>query len=138
VAIGDNDLATHLFELATDPALLFHQIFNIFRSWCAGLWVSRRYEELRELLYPHRFAEGLRGAYVQAFAGLLANDSRRVEQGVRDICRYEQSIWQTSGWQRGVGLINFGAVAVLRLAHAGRLQVKASGASLPAPLIRPR
>ncbi|MBI3179541.1 MAG: hypothetical protein HYZ27_07750, partial [Deltaproteobacteria bacterium] len=85
VATGNPVAARELFLLATDPSLFFHQIFNVFRLWCLGLYLDRRHAELRELLRLHRYALGLRGGYVEAFVGLVRGDGPQVAAGIKAI-----------------------------------------------------
>ncbi len=134
VALGDAELAMTLFEVATDPGLYFHQIFNVFRVWCLGLFLGGRERELRELLRLHQFAEGLRGGYVHVFIGLLTRDSKRVSLGIKDITKHEWELWQDPSLTRGAGVINLGAVALSRLARTIGVVPPAEVPTVPAML----
>jgi hypothetical protein len=134
VALGDNALARELFELVTDPTLFFHEIFNIFRIWCLGLYLEGRTSELRELLRLHQFAPGLRGAYGETFMGLLLSDEQRVARGIRMIIRYEWEIWQSPSLVRGFGIINLAAIALVRMARDRQMRVGVSGPTIPREL----
>jgi hypothetical protein len=131
VALGDDRLAGELFGLVTDPGLFFHQIFNVFRVWCVGLYLGNRVAELRALLGLHQYSEGLRGAYVQTFLGLLARDQKRVTTGLKDLTRHEWEIWLDPSLERGAGIVNVGAVALRRLALARGLGVRVPGPTVP-------
>ncbi len=135
VALADEARAASLFALATDPALFFHQIFNVFRVWCLGLYLAGRRRELGELLRLHQFATGLRGGYAQVFIGLLTDEVVRVEQGLRAIAKHEWELWQDPALVRGAGVVNLGSVALMRLARARRLQVDAPGPTVPPELL---
>lgn len=135
VALGDLDLAREIFALATDENLYFHQIFNVFRVWCLGLYLHDRHKHLRELLRLHQFAEGLRGGYGNAFIGLLTRDRRRVAVGLKDITRHEWELWQDPNLVRGAGVINLGAVALSRLAYEAGMEVPLPGPTVPPELL---
>jgi hypothetical protein len=134
-ALGDLDLVRELFEVATDPSLFFHQIFNVFRVWCLGLYVGGEVRDLRELLRIHQFAPGLRGGYVQAFIGLALGERERVTAGLQAIAKHEWEMWQDPGLVRGAGVINLGAVAITRLARERGLAVRLPGPTVPDLLI---
>ena len=135
IAVGRLDLATELFEGVTHPNLFFHEIFNVFRIWCAGLWLKGEVESLSRLLSRYEFAEGLRGGYVQGFMGLLENDPDKVSQGLKDICRHEIELWQDPSLNRGLGVVNLGAVGLARLALDAGLRVAIPGNTVPDELI---
>jgi hypothetical protein len=135
VAVGDAKLAIDLFELATDPGLFFHQIFNIFRVWCLGLYLERRTTELKELLRVHQYASGLRGGYVQTFIGLVTGDAAKVTSGLKAIVRDEWEIWQDAAVVRGAGVVNLGAVALARLAFERRMSIRLPGVTVPEELV---
>ncbi|MCK5688841.1 hypothetical protein KAI87_06200, partial [Myxococcota bacterium] len=94
VAMGDKEKAKALFEVVSEPSLFFHQIFNVFRVWCMGLYLVGQERELRELLRHHQYADGLRGGYVQSYIGLLMGDSGRVQRGINTIVKYEWEMWK--------------------------------------------
>lgn len=135
VAIGDTDLAIELFETAADPGLFFHQIFNVFRVWCLGLFLTGRERDLREMLRLHQFAEDLRGGYGHAFIGLVTRDPKRVTLGINDITKHEWELWQDPNLIRGAGVVNLGAVALSRLALTIGMVPPAAVPTVPAPLI---
>ncbi len=135
VAMGDLQAARELFLLATDPGLFFHQIFNVFRLWCLGLYLERRHDELSELLRLHRYALGLRGGYVEAFAGLLRRDGAQVAAGLKAIVKHEWELWQAASAVRGVGVVNVGAAALARLAAERGLRLRPPGHTVPAELL---
>ena len=134
-ALGAHAQAVALFELATHPRLLMHEIFHVFRLWCGGLYVTGRHEELRRLLRVHRYAEGLRGAYVEAFSGLLRADPRRVAKAVVDIARREWQIWQDPRHIRGLGVVNLAAAAIVGLAAQRGLRVAVAVPTVPVELV---
>ena len=135
VAIGDLQLAIDLFELATDPGLFFHQIFNVFRVWCLGLYLEKRTTELKELLRLHQYASGLRGGYVQTFIGLMTGEAARVAFGLKAIVQHEWEIWQDPAQVRGAGVVNLGAAALARLALQRHISVRLPGDTVPQELI---
>jgi len=135
VALGDDALAVQLFQLATDPGLFFHDIFNVFRVWCAGLYLTGQLSELRELLRIHQYAEGLRAGYVQCFFGLLNGEAKRIEDGLKIIVRDEWNGWQKASRTRGAGVINLTAAAVIRWARDRGLRVQAPSATVPQELV---
>ncbi|MED5463860.1 MAG: hypothetical protein VX699_04330, partial [Myxococcota bacterium] len=79
VALGEWELARDLFELVCEPDLYFHHIFEVFRCWCLGLFLSDRKGELKELLDEHQFSEGLRDGYSRCFRGLVESDEAGVQ-----------------------------------------------------------
>ncbi len=133
VALGNLPLGLELFRIASDPGLFFHQIFNIFRVWCLGLYLEGRHLELKELLRIHQYAPGLRGGYAQTYLGLLANDAVNLRAGLVAIVRDEWEMWRDASAVRGAGVVNLGALALLRLAHERGMSV-----SLPAATVPPR
>ena len=135
ISIGRLNLAKDLFQGVTHPDLFFHEIFNVFRIWCAGLWIHGETKALSHLLDRYEFAEGLRGGYVQGFYGLLENDADKVSQGLKDICRHEIELWQDPSLNRGLGVVNLGAVGLARLALDAGLRVAIPGNTVPDELI---
>jgi hypothetical protein len=135
VAIGDRQAALEIFALATDPSLYFHQIFNVFRLWCLGLFLSDRRGELRDLLRVHQFSEGLRGGYTNAFIGLIAKDARRFAVGLKDIAKHEWELWQDPSLVRGSGVVNLGAAGLASLALDAGIAVQMPGPTVPDELI---
>lgn len=135
VAIGDGALCRELFELAVDPSLFFHQIFNVFRVWCLGLYLNGSHTELRDLLRIHQNASGLRGGYVEAFLGVLDADAGRVERGIVAITKHEWEIWQDPQRVRGAGVVNLGAVALTRIAIGLGMLVRRVGPTVPEELV---
>lgn len=135
VAISDLQLARELFVLVTDPSLYFHEIFNVFRIWCVGLWLHGEVAQLKTLLHRYEFAEGLRGGYVQSFFGLIEADPAKVSLGLKEICRHELELWQDPTLNRGLGVVNVGAVALGRLALDAGLRVSIPGNTVPDVLI---
>ena len=135
IAVGKAELAADLFRGVTDPNLFFHEIFNVFRVWCVGLWIEGDIQGLRRLLGRYEFAEGLRGGYVQAFLGLLEADADKVSGGLKDICRHEIELWQDPSLNRGLGVVNLGAVGIARLALDAGLRVAIPGNTVPDELV---
>lgn len=135
ISIGQLDRARELFAGVTHPNLFFHEIFNVFRVWCAGMWLTGDVQGLTRLLGRYEFAEGLRGGYVQGFSGLLENDPDKVSQGLKDICRHEFELWQDPTLNRGLGVVNLGAVGLARLALDAGLRVSIPGNTVPDELI---
>lgn len=135
IAVGNLTLAGELFRSVTDPNLFFHEIFNVFRVWCAGLWLNGDVQSLRKLLARYEFAEGLRGGYVQGFSGLLEADTEKVSGGLKEICRYEIELWQDPSLNRGLGVVNLGAVGLARLALDAGLRVAIPGNTVPDELV---
>jgi hypothetical protein len=131
VAIGEQARARELFALGTDPSLFFDQIFNTFRLYCLGFYLESRTNELRSLLQRHEFSTGLRGGYVQAFAGLLAKDQAKVGAALRVIVKHEWEVWQDPKLVRGAGVVNVGATAIARLALDRGLRVVLPGPTVP-------
>lgn len=137
VALGDEELALEVFGLVTDPELFFHHIFNVFRVWCLGLWLSGRHNELRELLRLHRYGDRLRGGYAEAFEGLVARDEAMLGRGLDIIVRQEWAQSQAPQLVRAAGVVNVGAIAIARLARARGLRVTVRSPTVPAELCPP-
>ncbi|MBT6432917.1 MAG: hypothetical protein HOK97_17650 [Deltaproteobacteria bacterium] len=135
IAVGKLELADTMFRSVTDPNLFFHEIFNVFRVWCAGLWLTGDVQRLSNLLARYEFSEGLRGGYVQAFLGLLEADTDKVSTGLKDICRHEIELWQDPSLNRGLGVVNLGAVGIARLALDAGLRVAIPGNTVPDELV---
>ena len=123
VAIHEETLALELFTTMTDPNLYFHHIFNIFRVFALGFYLQQRHSELRELLQIHRYAEGLRGAYVQAFLGLLQREPRTLAVALKNLSRYESELWQDVSTERSAGVLNMGVLAFRHLAHKAQIRL---------------
>lgn len=134
VAMGDRSRAQALFALVTDPHLFFHHIFHVFRTWCLGLYLSERLEELRELVTLHYYGDGLRGAYAQAFAALLDRDGRAFAMAARSLVQQE---WQAArrAPEPALGVVNVNAVALCRLAAGARLPLPELGPTVPRELL---
>jgi hypothetical protein len=131
-AIGDFTGARDLFDLASDPDLVFDHIFNVFRCWCLGLFLHGRHAELQELLAPHRFSQGLRGGYCLCFSGLLAGDAAQIVDGLAMLMRAERQMWQDPRRQRGAGVVSLGAAGVASLAFRADIPgIVAPGPTLP-------
>jgi hypothetical protein len=113
--------ARELFEVATQPQWFFHHIFNVFVSWCFGLYLTEERRQLGELLALHEFAQGLRGAYARAFLGLLQADSKMFERALRKQIQLEWEAWRRLP-QKGLGVVNLGALALCQLADATQLR----------------
>ena len=135
ICLGDEDGARELFRSVADPGLFFHQILGIFQLWCLGLYLLGEEKSLRSLLQTHRYADGLRGAYVAAFSGLANADERRLNKGIGDILRYEWEGWQDPSRCRGLGVVNLGAVAMARLARKRDLRIAVHGKTFPEALL---
>ena len=127
VAIGEDGLARELFSLITDPSLYFVEIFSVFRVWCLGLYLHNQRNQLARLLQVHQWAPGLRGAYVEAFQGLLQKDARQLTTGLKNLARHEWEVWQDPRELRGAGVVNVGGLALARLARAQRVAFARSG-----------
>ena len=134
-ALGDDRLAVALFATIADPALMFDQVFNVFRVWCLGLYLAGRRAELEALLDEHGYSIGLRGGYVESFRGLLTRDARRVSAGLKLVARHEWEMWQDPKLMRGVGVVSVGATALARLALDLGLAVKLPGPMVPDDVI---
>ena len=133
-ALGDDEGALELFALITDPSLFFHDIFNVFRIWCLGLYLGNRHNELRALLRRHQFSEGLRGGYTQAFIGLLLDEPHRVVSGLKDIVKHEWQLRQDPHSVRGSGVVNLGAAVICMLALRRRMKISLPGPTVPRAL----
>ncbi len=138
-ALGDVALVRELFASIADPALMFDQIFNVFRVWCLGLHATGDAAGLGRLLRKHRFSPGLKGGYVEAFTGLAERDPGRVGAGLKTIARYEWEVWQDPKLVRGAGVVSLGATGLARLALDAGLAVTLPGPTVPdGLLVRPR
>jgi len=131
VAIGKQELSKEIFGLACDPEIYFHHIFDVFRCWCLGLYLTNRHQELRELLQEHQFSEGLREGYTNCFIALLNQDGRRMAIGLKDIVRHEWELWQQTGSRRAAGVVNFGAAALSVLALERGITVQLPADTIP-------
>ena len=134
VAMGNRPKAQQLFSLVTDPNLFFHHIFHVFRVWCVGLYVSERFEELRELVELHFYGDGLRGAYAQAFSALLKHEGREFAMATKSLVQQE---WQAAqrAPEPALGVVNVNAVALCRLAAGARLPLPELGETVPRELL---
>ncbi len=114
VAMEKPRRAVRLFQLATDPDLFFHHIFHVFRAWCLGLYLQSQHDALYELVLMHQFAEGVSGAYANAFLALLQRDPTLWHNAMRSLVQGE---WQASQRHRmrGLGMVNVNAVALCQL-----------------------
>ena len=135
IAVGASDLAREIFVQATDQGLFFHHIFNVYRTWCFGLYIGGERRQLAALLRLHQHAEGMRGAYARAFIGLLAQQPRRTEEGLRELVRCEWEMWQDPHRVRGMGVVNVGALAIMRLARERGMLVSVAGQTIPNALL---
>ncbi|MEK7706205.1 MAG: Imm49 family immunity protein [Myxococcota bacterium] len=135
VVLGDRHRATTLFQLATDPSLYFHQIFNVFRVWAFGLYLEGRTQELRELLRAHQYEPGLRGAYVEAFVALLGADVVGLGRALRNVARLEWDSWQDPQRVRGAGVVSLGGLALATLASERRMTLTLEVPTIPRALV---
>ena len=131
VAIGDFALARELFELITDPALFFHNIFNVYRVWAMGLYLQERWTELGTLLRTHQYEGALGGAYALAFRALMERDRAALTRALAAIAQKEWQLWQNPKLTRAAGVVSFGAVALARLARRGGIDIKPTAATVP-------
>ena len=83
----------------------------------------------------HAYAEGLRGGYVQAFQGLLDQDSSLLTIGLTEMTKHEWELWQSPDRVRGLGVINLGAVAISRLALDAGVMVRIPGPTVPDSIV---
>jgi hypothetical protein len=131
VALDDVAAARALFAAATDSALFFHHIDNVFLTWCLGLYVTGDHPALRSLVQLHLYAAGPRGTYAQAFAALLQGDAAAFGMALR---RLVQTDWRLGRRlpQRGLAVVNVRALALCRLAQVAGLawESAAAGADL--------
>jgi hypothetical protein len=126
VALDDVASACALFAAATDSALFFHHIDNVFLTWCLGLYVTGDHPALRSLVQLHLYAAGPRGTYAQAFAALLQGDATTFGMALR---RLVQTDWRLLRRlpQRGLGVVNVRALALCRLAQVAGLAWESAG-----------
>jgi hypothetical protein len=136
VVLGDIALARDLFGHIADPGLLLDHIFNVFRIWCLGLYLEGDARALARLAGRHRWAQGLRGGYAEAFLGLVERQPARVSASLKTIAREEWRLWQDPGRVRGVGVVSLGATAIARLAGEAGLRVTLPGPSVPGLLLQ--
>ena len=136
VALGDEDRARALFALACPEKLFFPQIFQVFRAWCLGLTLRGDAAALAQLLAEHEYDGGLQGAYARAFLALEARDVGALDQAVAQLCRWEWNFWQRTP-ARALGVVNIGALALVRLAGRRGLRPKVRAPALPPAGWRP-
>ena len=115
-----------------------YYFFNIFRVWILGLYLNEDYTELKKLLRTHRYAGGLREAYVLCFLGLLLKDTNLMNKGVRDITKHEWELWQAHNQDRGGGIVNLGATALTLMALDRGIAVKLPGPTVPDVVVAPK
>jgi hypothetical protein len=135
IVLDDLPLAQEFFALATDPNLYFHHIFNVFRMWCVGLYITGRRRELAELLRLYQYSEDLKGAYTQCFLGLLAKNPKMLTAQLRDVARFEWKITDDMRLERSLGIVNLGAVTICKLAAVEGLNLQVTLPTVPAILI---
>ncbi len=123
VACGDIPYAKTLFTGAARADMAFDHIFHIYRLWTLGLYLENRHDELLRMLRRHRYSTGVRGAYTQAWAGLLAGDSARFSEAVSEIIDEEWRTWSSSGSARALGVVCVPATALIYLAKERGLVV---------------
>ena len=116
VAMNADPLALALFRRSTDPTLLFHHILPVFRLWCMGLSLQGRQAELEPLLRTHMYADGLRGAYANAFLALGQGDSLRFERQLRRLVQLEWRLAPSTP-QPALAVVGVGGLALARLAQ---------------------
>lgn len=124
VALGELEGAIDLFSLSSAKDGFFHHIFQTFRGGCLGLFLVGRHSELAEALRLHQDAQGIRGAYVQAYSALLYGDEAMFHDALMAITVAEWRQWRMTPTP-GLGLVN---VTVLGLAELSRLR----GFAMPA------
>ncbi|HET6345411.1 MAG TPA: hypothetical protein VFH51_10785 [Myxococcota bacterium] len=136
VALGDLVRAQKLFAVATAPTLFFHHIFHVFRVWCVGLYVTGQHRDLAEMLRLHRWSEGLRGAYAEAFLGLLAGDRRLFQRAVKHLVHEEWALWRATAMP-SLGVVCVPGLALVRLGVARGLSLPDLGRTVPRELLPP-
>lgn len=134
VALGDVRLAQSFFNGITAPDLFFHQIFNVFRLWCLGLYVQQRFAELRQLLQMHLYAEGVRGFYAQSFDALLRRHPEDLRRALNGLLREEFKLWQTSG-SAAFGVVCVPVLALRVLASHAGMALELHASNLPRALL---
>jgi hypothetical protein len=135
VALGDVTRAKHFFEILTDSSLFFHQIFNVFRVWCLGLYLTGNHRELQKLLQTHHYASGIRGAYVASFSGLLFHKRDLLIKGLADMVRFHHSTDDHNPRARGLMVVSVDIFALVRLARKQGINITPTGPSLPSSIL---
>ncbi len=125
--------ARALFASASRPEWFFHHIFNVFVFWCFGLYLGEERQRLAELLAVHEHSLGLRGAYARAFVALLRRDAPLFSLSLRQLLQAEWEAWRQLP-QKGLGLINLGGLALVRLAATAQLPWEEADVGLTLPL----
>jgi|GEM_PF-6191085 len=128
VAIGDLESARRLFSLATDENMFFHHIFNVFRMFLLGDFLSHNHERLNYLTRVHRYDFGLWRAYVQAFVSLQNKNSTTFMWAIQQILKIEdQSQQQMLGAPQmkipGIDSIHVPVLALTQLALSAGMTV---------------
>lgn len=134
LALSDLKLASELFSLAADPSMLFHQIFNVFRTWLLGGYLLGDKQVLARLLRTHRFDKGLWRAYCMVYRGMLEGNAKESRHGLEMVLRIEQRPEDLAAIP-GVGLVHLPALGLAQLMKLRRMPVDIEHPQLPAALL---
>lgn len=134
LGLGDLKMASELFSLSADPSMLFHQIFNVFRTWLVGGYLLGDKQVLARLLRTHRFDRGLWRAYCMVFRGLLEGNVKEATHGLEGVLRIEQRPEDLAAIP-GIGLVHLPALGLARLMRMRKFPVDVDHPQLPPALL---
>ncbi len=132
VFLGAPEKALDFFHLTSDPALYFHNIFNIMRFWLLGFYLEQKWAPMRELLRYYRHSDGMRQAYVEAWLAILDSNQTLFDRAIRFIVRYE---FQSTTAKEGPQLISIPALTLAKLALRHGLQCNIKVQTIPQGLL---
>ncbi len=133
VLLGHSAKALEFFKITSDPALYFHNIFNIMRFWLMGFYLDQKWAPMRELLRYYRHSDGMRSAYVEAWLAILDGNQVLFDRAIRFIVRYE---FQSATAKEGPELISLPALTLAKLALRHGLQCNIKVQTVPQELLK--
>ena len=86
----------------------------------------------------HRGMSLLEIMVVITLIGLVTADTRRLQVGLKDLCRHEWELWQDPSTTRGMGVVNLGAAALAALARRSGIDVQIESPTVPSAILPPR
>lgn len=122
LALGDKQAARSAFVQLCEGHDFLHQIFHVYRAYCAGLWLLPDHPALAEALRLHRLSQGLRGALSDCLWALMHRDSAGFARVLPQVVQLDAATWQRSDTP-ALGLVSLLGCGLVRLGRAAGLRV---------------
>jgi hypothetical protein len=115
VVAGKHTEALKWFEVVADREAYFHSMYEIFRMWCFGFYLTENHEALSGLLVQYAHTEYAQGAYVQAFTALLQDDAYAFNKALKALLEWECDTFTgpADPVSRSLSVVSVGASALV-------------------------